>query len=91
MCGLACSQATANCTWACVSLPLFSILTTQAEIASFRFARDGAIPGSTWIKKVNKRFKVPLNAYILSTTIQALLGCIYFGSTAAFNAFTGGT
>lgn len=32
---------------------------------------------------------MPLNAYLLSTTIQVLLGLIYLGSTAAFNAFVG--
>jgi amino acid transporter len=39
--------------------------------------------------KVNKRFDVPLNGLYLSTVICCLLGIIYFGSTAAFNAFTG--
>jgi amino acid transporter len=39
--------------------------------------------------KVNKRYDIPLNGLYLSTTICCLLGLIYFGSTAAFNAFTG--
>lgn len=32
---------------------------------------------------------IPLNGLYLSTAICCLLGIIYFGSTAAFNAFTG--
>jgi len=38
---------------------------------------------------VNKHFDIPLNGLFLSTAICCLLGIIYFGSTAAFNAFTG--
>jgi len=43
---------------------------------------------SRWCK-VDKRFDIPLNGLYLSTAICCLLGIIYFGSTAAFNAFTG--
>jgi amino acid transporter len=32
---------------------------------------------------------VPFNAMMLGTAVQILLGFIYFGSTAAFNAFSG--
>lgn len=42
-----------------------------------------------WWKRVNHTFEVPLNALILSTIVCALLGLIYLGSSAAFNAFTG--
>lgn len=40
---------------------------------------------------MNHRFGVPLNSLILSTVVCGLLGLIYLGSSAAFNAFTGGT
>jgi amino acid transporter len=63
--------------------------TTAASRCTWAFARDGAIPGSGWWKVVNKRLDVPLNAMMLSMVIQIVLGCIYFGSTAAFNAFIG--
>lgn len=53
------------------------------------FARDGAIPGSRLWRRVDKRFDIPLLGLTLSTVIDCLLGCIYFGSTSAFNAFTG--
>ncbi|RDW69903.1 hypothetical protein BP5796_08300 [Coleophoma crateriformis] len=63
--------------------------TTATSRCAWAFARDGAIPGSQWWSKVNKRLDVPLNAMMLSMIIQILLGCLYFGSAAAFNAFSG--
>ncbi|KAF7595801.1 hypothetical protein BBP40_004613 [Aspergillus hancockii] len=43
------------------------------------FARDGGLPFS-------QTFGVPLNAQLCVAVIIALLGCIYLGSTTAFNA-----
>lgn len=62
---------------------------TAASRCTYAFARDGAIPGSRWWSRVDARTQVPLNALLLSALVDALLGCIYFGSTAAFNSFTG--
>lgn len=62
---------------------------TAASRCTYAFARDGAIPGSRFWSKVDKRFDVPLGGIILSTVVDCLLGLIYFGSTAAFNSFTG--
>jgi amino acid transporter len=63
--------------------------TTATSRCIYAFARDGGIPGSGWWKKVDRRLGVPLNALLLSAVVQILLGLIYFGSTAAFNAFSG--
>ncbi|KAK0649950.1 amino acid/polyamine transporter I [Cercophora newfieldiana] len=63
--------------------------TTAASRCTWAFARDGAIPGSKWWSQVNHKLDVPLNAMMLSMAIQILLGVIYFGSSAAFNAFSG--
>jgi hypothetical protein len=63
--------------------------TTAASRCTWAFARDGAIPGSKWWKQVHPKLDLPLNAMILSTVIQILLGLIYFGSYTAFNAFSG--
>lgn len=63
--------------------------TTACSRCTWAFARDGAIPGSKWWKIVNRRLDVPLNAMLLCAVIEIALGCIYFGSTAAFNAFIG--
>ena len=62
---------------------------TAASRCTYAFSRDGAIPGSRLWSRVNKRLDVPLWGIVLSTVIDCLLGLIYFGSTAAFNSFTG--
>jgi len=62
---------------------------TAASRCTYAFARDGAIPGSRLWRKVDKRFDIPLWALVLSTAVDMLLGLIYFGSSAAFNSFTG--
>ncbi|KAF2016415.1 amino acid permease-like protein [Aaosphaeria arxii CBS 175.79] len=62
---------------------------TAASRCTYAFARDGAIPGSRLWAKVDKRFDIPLGALLLSTVVDCLLGLIYFGSSAAFNSFTG--
>ncbi|EPS41465.1 hypothetical protein H072_4615 [Dactylellina haptotyla CBS 200.50] len=63
--------------------------TTASSRATWAFARDGAIPGSQWWKVVNTKLDVPLNAMMLCMVVEILLALIYFGSTAAFNAFSG--
>lgn len=62
---------------------------TAASRCTYAFARDGAIPGFKLWRKVNTKLDVPVWAIILSATVDCLLGLIYFGSTAAFNSFTG--
>ncbi|POS70572.1 amino acid permease [Diaporthe helianthi] len=63
--------------------------TTATSRCIWAFARDGAIPGSQLWKTIDKKLGVPLNAMMLSMAVQIILGLIYFGSTAAFNAFSG--
>ncbi len=63
--------------------------TTAASRCTWAFARDGAIPGSKWWSQVHPKLDLPLNAMMLSMVVQILLGLIYFGSTTAFNAFSG--
>lgn len=62
---------------------------TATSRCTWAFARDGAIPGSQWWRTVNKKLDVPLNAMTLGMIIELLFGLIYFGSTAAYNAFSG--
>lgn len=63
--------------------------TTATSRCIFAFARDGAVPGAQMWMKVNRKLDVPVNAMMLSMAVQLALGLIYFGSTAAFNAFSG--
>lgn len=62
---------------------------TAASRCTYAFARDGAIPGYKLWRKVSKSLDMPIWALVLSTVVDCLLGCIYFGSSAAFNSFTG--
>lgn len=64
---------------------------TTASRCAFALARDKAIPGYNIWKKVNKKLEVPLMAIILTVVVVGLMGLIYLGSSAAFNAFTGAT
>ncbi|KAE8357040.1 amino acid/polyamine transporter I [Aspergillus coremiiformis] len=81
----------------CLLIPLLMLgiicgvgCVTAASRCVWAFARDGAIPGSKWFKKVHPSLdNIPLNAMLLCMIIELLLGLIYFGSTAAFNAFSG--
>jgi amino acid transporter len=62
-----------------------------ASRATWAFARDRAMPFHHTFSDINTWFSspVPLNAFLLSTTVQLLLGLIYLGSSTAFNAFAG--
>lgn len=63
--------------------------TTAVSRSVWAFARDGGIPWSKLWRRVNKKLDVPLNAMMLGMAVEIALGLIYFGSTAAFNAFSG--
>ncbi|KAL4886155.1 putative amino acid permease [Aspergillus karnatakaensis] len=77
----------------CLPLMILAIFcgigcTTAASRCVWAFARDGALPGSKYWMRVNRRLSIPLNAMMLSMAVQIALGLIYFGSEAAFNAFS---
>ncbi|EXA37295.1 hypothetical protein FOVG_11553 [Fusarium oxysporum f. sp. pisi HDV247] len=62
---------------------------TAASRYTYAFARDGAIPGHLIWSRMNKKLEMPLMAMLLNVIVSMLLGFIYFGSSAAFNSFTG--
>jgi amino acid transporter len=62
---------------------------TAASRCTYAFARDGAIPFHALFAQVSPALQIPLWGLVLSTVVDCLLGLIYFGSTAAFNSFTG--
>jgi amino acid transporter len=39
---------------------------------AFSYARDGAVPGSTWLSQVSSRFRTPVNALLLGFVVPAL-------------------
>ncbi|KAI1344498.1 choline transporter [Xylariaceae sp. FL0016] len=53
------------------------------------FARDGAMPFSRVFSRVSDRLGVPINAQLGVTAVNAALGCIYLGSSTAFNSMLG--
>lgn len=50
-------------------------------------ARDNATPFSPVFARISPRFQNPFNATALCGVICTLLGCMYIGSSSAFNAF----
>ncbi|KAJ4252429.1 hypothetical protein NW762_011030 [Fusarium torreyae] len=59
---------------------------TSVSRTLWAFARDEATPFDKHLSKVDHNLKVPTNAIITVCIFQALLGLIYLGSPAAFNA-----
>lgn len=55
---------------------------------TWAFARDRGVPFSTFFAKVHPALGVPLNSLILTTIAVIIFGCIFLGSSAAFNAIT---
>lgn len=62
-------------------------ITVAASRCTWAFARDDAIPGAKFFARVSPRWGVPVNALVLVTIVQMLLGLINLGSTSAFTAF----
>jgi choline transport protein len=60
-----------------------------ASRLTWSFARDNAMLGSEWLNKISLRQEVPIAALIFNFAIMFIIGCIYLGSTSAFNAFIG--
>ncbi|KAJ5805085.1 hypothetical protein N7474_010972 [Penicillium riverlandense] len=69
---------------------VFGIQTWQTRLA-WSIARDGGFPLSKYIKKIAPApYEVPFWAHLWSSLFVALLGCLYLGSSIAFNSFVGG-
>ncbi|CAM1509814.1 Fc.00g001490.m01.CDS01 [Cosmosporella sp. VM-42] len=62
-----------------------AVLTTSSRMV-FAFARDGALPASSLWWKVHPKLGVPMNSLYLNVVVVIIFGCIFLGSTVAFNA-----
>ena len=60
--------------------------TITATRVIFAYSRDGAIPGSRWWSKVDKRTKTPVLATWGVLAVGALLGLLMFAGPVAINA-----
>lgn len=69
---------------------LWGVHTWQSRLA-WSFARDHGLPFSRWIGHISPSpYDVPLYAHAWSAFWVGVLGCLYLGSTVAFNSFVGG-
>ncbi|KAK0849254.1 hypothetical protein LTR03_005335 [Friedmanniomyces endolithicus] len=67
-----------------ISAVISEIATSSRQLWSF--ARDGGLPFSRWIAKINHNANIPLNAVLVSLGITVLVSLINLGSTVALNA-----
>ncbi|KAF5676562.1 choline permease [Fusarium heterosporum] len=70
---------------AMAALSTVSLLTSAARVM-WAFARDGGLPFSQYIAKVDKRREIPTISILVVTFLLMLFGLINIGSTTAFNA-----
>jgi amino acid transporter len=47
---------------------------------AFSYGRDGALPGSGWISRVNQRFKTPANALLAGAVVTVLFSLLVYAS-----------
>jgi amino acid transporter len=60
--------------------------TVASSRVVFAYSRDGALPGSQWLKLINKHTRTPINSVWFVIIIGALLGLLMFASPAAIGS-----
>lgn len=61
---------------------------TASSRMTFAFARDLGLPFSGRLSHVHSTLKLPLNALLLTLAVVVIFGCVFLGSSSAFNAIT---
>ncbi|KAK3618097.1 hypothetical protein LTR56_024866 [Elasticomyces elasticus] len=69
----------------CLLFANVSIMTTSSRM-TYAFARDGGLPFSRILSRVHPKLDVPLESLALTNVVVLVFGCIFLGSTSAFNA-----
>ncbi|PKY07962.1 amino acid permease [Aspergillus campestris IBT 28561] len=69
----------------CILFAATTIMATSSRMI-YAFARDGGLPASPFFSRVHPKLKVPLNALYLTISLVIIFGCIFLGSSSAFNA-----
>jgi choline transport protein len=64
-------------------------LSQTASRLTWAFARDNALFGSRFLSSLHPTLDVPVWALVLNSAVIFIIGCIYLGSSTAFNAFIG--
>jgi len=70
--------------WCCIIVVQYASGAAQGVDASrvvFAFARDNALPGSRWWKRINLRTRTPVNAVWLVMAVSAICGFLGFSAT----------
>ncbi|EUC49664.1 hypothetical protein COCMIDRAFT_83979 [Bipolaris oryzae ATCC 44560] len=60
-----------------------------ASRLTWSFARDSGLIASSKISQIDERWQVPIWALCANGVMKFLIGCVYLGSSTAFNAFIG--
>lgn len=70
---------------------VFALIGAQqtASRLTWSLARDRAIIGSKWLSEMHPKLEVPVWSLMFNFMIMFIIGCIYLGSSSAFNAFIG--
>ncbi|KAB8290052.1 hypothetical protein EYC80_010378 [Monilinia laxa] len=61
-------------------------VTVVSSRVIYAYSRDGALPGSYWLKQVNSHTRTPVYAVWFVLTLGALLGLLMFASPVAIGA-----
>jgi len=75
--------------WAFVVLVQYmmgSSMVLAASRQSFAFSRDGALPGSSWLYRMNGYTKTPVNTVFFTCGFSLLLGLLAFAGAQAIGA-----
>lgn len=71
----------------CLLLGVIAITTTSSRMI-YALARDSGLPFSPIWTTVHARLKTPVNALVLNAAAVFCCGCIFLGSSSAFNALS---
>lgn len=71
----------------CTVFATIAIMTTSSRM-TWSFCRDGGMPFYRFFGTINKKLDVPVNALGLTMLMVIIFGCVFLGSSSAFNAIT---
>lgn len=71
----------------CTVFATVAIMTASSRM-TYAFARDRGLPASSFFSKVNAKLGVPVNSLMFTLGWVVVFGCIFLGSSSAFNAIT---
>lgn len=72
----------------CIAICVAGLYITSGRTL-WTLARDGATPFPGQLSKIHPTLNMPLTSTLITGVLVTVLGCIYVGSTTAFNAFVG--